>query len=150
MGVGLVSCVKAPEVLNNKFHFLGKILLYKTLKGFFLGKKKRFILSVFLNSLKKTRNSQDLKILFWYSRRISYVYFLIWRAQEKPPLAFLMCLYRILCMFWTKPPKFWPFSIPVLALCNIESWIKMPSQSLSLYCGYLYMHTKWLHVRWSQ
>jgi len=38
-GVELVDCSKAPEGLHNEFHFLGKISIYKTLKGlgFFLG-----------------------------------------------------------------------------------------------------------------
>lgn len=38
------------------------------------------------------RKLEILKILFKYSRRISYVYFLIQRAQEKLLLAFLICL----------------------------------------------------------
>lgn len=55
----MIVCVKALEVLNIKFYFLGKIFICKSLKIHmqipFFGEKKIVLFPP--NSLKKTRNT---------------------------------------------------------------------------------------------
>lgn len=121
MGVGcLVGCVKALEVLNNEFHFLRKILI-----------KHLYILFFSIHY----RKPEIVKILWFCFGTVDGFLMYTFQYEELGKshhwLSLCVSIGFLVC-FWGER-KFWPH--PVLVLYNTDSWIKMPSQSLSLNCG---------------